>query len=71
MHGDSQSSGDAELDIRELGSASGKRPIDRCRSQADQCGTNGIDATESGACKSEDGARHSKKAAEYFARESV
>ena len=58
---DSQSSGDAESDIRELGSAGGKRPIGRCRSQAGQCGTNGIGATEVRACESEDGARHSKK----------
>lgn len=61
MRSDSQSSGDAESDIRELGSASGKRPIGRCRNQAGQCGTNGIDAPEGRACKSEDGARHSKK----------
>ena len=61
MRGDSRSSGNAQSDIRELGSASGKRPIVGYRSQAGECGTNGIDATEGRACKSEDGARHSKK----------
>ncbi len=33
-------------------------------------GTNGNDAPEVRACKGEDGARYSKKATEYFARES-
>ena len=61
MRGDSQSSGNTESDIGELGSASGKRPIGGCRSQAGQCGTNGTDAPEGRACKSEDGARHSKE----------
>ena len=61
MRSDSQSSGNAESDIRELSSTSGKRPIGECRGRAGQCGTNGIDATEGRTCKSEDGARHSKK----------
>lgn len=71
MRGDSQSSGDAQSDIRELGSASGKRPIGGCRSQAGKFGTNEIDATEGRACKSEDGAQHSKKSDGDFARESA
>jgi len=44
MRGDSQSPGNAESDIRELSSTSGKRPIGECRGRAGQCGTNGIDA---------------------------
>ena len=61
IRGDSQSAGYPQSDIRELGSTGGERPIGGCRSQAGKCGANGIDATESRACKGEAGARHSKK----------
>ena len=72
MRSDSQSSGDAELDIRGLGSASGKRPIGVCRSQAGKCGTNGIDTTEGRAyTRVKIECDILKKATAYFARESV
>lgn len=61
IRGDSQSAGDTQSDIRELGSTSGERLIGGCRSQVDKRGTNGIDSTEGRACKGEAGAQHSKK----------
>lgn len=60
MRSDSQISGDAQSTL-ETG-------FGKCRSQVGECGTNGIGATKNRACKSKDGARHSKKATAYFAR---